>query len=545
MIVKTNQKKWFAAPAAALLLAGMLTGCSGNSNTEGASPSASPASGGEAVATQSKEAVTLRVEVFDRGNAPAGAGPVTDNYWTQWIQKNFGDPNNIKMEFVPVPRNQEVDKLNVLMATGDAPDLVFTYDMNTIYNYVKDGGLTEVGPLIDEYGPNLKKFLGDDVLAYGVFDGKQYTIPAKRPLQYAHNSYIRKDWLDKLGMPVPTTTEQFYETMKAFKEKDPGQVGKNLIAYDFSAMDGTTITSPTLLINSFVKKLTEEENYTYSMTSSVPEIAKPGFKEGVQFLNKMNAEGLINSDFALDKDGKQFESDVANGYVGAFSALAAHANLMAPGKVFDTLKLNVPGAEYVSMDAFTDEEGRTPKFIYDPIGIHILIPKTSKHGAEVVKYLDWMSQEDVLFTLQNGIEGEHYTLQDGYPVAITSDEAKKTFYNNSDIAILSNGKNFGSEEKNIEATSLQTPDYKELSKQTILNALKDGYTLPRFEHPIEAEIKYGDTLKSKATEGVVKSIVASPDKFSETYDSYVKEYLKIGGQQVQDERKAAYAEMKK
>ncbi|WP_342423959.1 extracellular solute-binding protein [Paenibacillus sp. FSL E2-0178] len=542
--MKTIHKKWFAAPAAALLLAGMLSGCSGNSN-EGASSSAAPASGGEAAATQSKDPVTLKVEVFDRGNAPAGAGPVTDNYWTQWIQKNFGDPNNIKLEFVPVPRNQEVDKLNVLMATGDAPDLVFTYDMNTIYNYVKDGGLTEVGPLIEENGPNLKKFLGDEVLAYGVFDGKQYTIPAKRPLQYAQSSYIRKDWLDKLGLPVPATTEEFYETMKAFKEKDPGQVGGKLIPYDFSAIDGTTITSPMVLVNSFVNNLTEEETYMYTSTSYIPEISKPGYKEGVQFLNTMNAEGLINSDFALDKDGKQFEGDVANGYVGAFTALAAHANLMAPGKVFDTLKQNVPGAEYVAMDPFTDEEGKTPKSIYDPIGMHIMIPKTSKHVAEAIKYLDWMSQSDVLFTLQNGNEGEHYTLEDGFPVAITSDEAKKTFYNNTDIAILSNGKDFGSEEKNIEAAALQTPDYKELSKQTILNALKDGYTLPRFERPIESEIKYGDTLKSKATEGIVKSIVSNPDKFSETYDSYVKEYLKIGGQQVQDERKAAYAEMKK
>lgn len=544
--MKTKHKKWFAASASALLLAGMLSGCSGNSNSnEGASSSGSaPASGGEPSA-KSKDAVTLRVEVFDRGNAPAGAGPVTNNYWTQWIQKNFGDPNNIKMEFVPVPRNQEVDKLNVLMATGDAPDLVFTYDMNTIYNYVKDGGITEVGPLLDENGPNLKKFLGEDVLAYGVFDGKQYTIPAKRPLQYTQSSYIRKDWLDKLGLPVPTTTEEFYETMKAFKEKDPGQVGSKLIPYDFTAIDGTTITTPLVLVNSFVQKLTEEETYTYTSTSYIPEITKPGYKEGVQFLNQMNTEGLINSDFALDKDGKQFESDTANGYVGAFTALAAHANLMGPGKVFDTLKQNVPGAEYVAMDPFTDEEGKTPKSLYDPIGMHILIPKTSKHAAEAVKYLDWMSQADILFTLQNGNEGEHYTLQDGYPVAITTDEAKQTFYNNGDIAIISNGKDFGSEEKNIEAASLQTPDYKELAKQTILYALKDGYTLPHFERPIESEIKYGDTLKSKATEAIVKSIVAKPDKFSETYDSYVKEYLKIGGQQVLDERKAAYGEMKK
>ncbi|MNP82592.1 hypothetical protein D3C76_1812810 [compost metagenome] len=45
---------------------------------------------------------------------------------------------------------------------------------------MKSGGLTEVSSLIGQYGPNLKKFLGDEVLSYGLFSGKQYTIPAKR-----------------------------------------------------------------------------------------------------------------------------------------------------------------------------------------------------------------------------------------------------------------------------------------------------------------------------------------------------------------------------
>ncbi|MFM9279668.1 extracellular solute-binding protein [Paenibacillus jiagnxiensis] len=487
----------------------------------------------------------MRVEMFDRGNAPAGAGPVTDNFWTQWIQENFGDPNNIKMEFVPVPRNQEVDKLNVLIATGDAPDIVFTYSNNTVYSYAKDGGLTDLGPIIDEYGSNLKEFLGEEVLKYGIINGVQYTILAKRPLQHMQASYIRKDWLDKLGLPVPTTTEQFYDTLKAFKEKDPGQVGSKLIPYDFSEIYSSAIASPATLISSFNDSVSEEDFYALSPALNTPELMRPGYKEGVRFVNQLNAEGLINSNFALDKDGKKFESDVANGYVGAFTALAAHPSLLGTGQVFDTLKQNVPGAEYVAMDPFTDKEGKTPKMMYDPIGMHIMIPKSSKHAAEAVKYLDWMAQQDILFTLQNGIEGQHYTLENGYPKAITTDEAKKTFYNNQDIAIISNGKDFGSLEKNIEAAGYQFPGYEEIAMQPIRYALKDGYTYPYFNRPIDSEIKYGTTLISKATETVVKSIVASRDQFNSIYDAGVNEYLKLGGQAVMDERRAAYQDMHK
>ncbi|RTE10284.1 extracellular solute-binding protein [Paenibacillus whitsoniae] len=539
--MKMMQRKVLGASTVVLLLAGILSACSGN--TKEAAPSAS--AGATATSNASKEPVTLKVEVFDRGNAPAGAGPVDNNFWTQWIQKNFGDPNNIKLQFVPVPRNQEVDKLNVLMASGDAPDLVFTYDTTTINNYVKSGGLTDLTKVLDENGPNLKKFLGPDVLKYGIFSGKQFTIPAKRTLQFTQSSYIRKDWLDKLGMPVPKTTDEFYKTMKAFKEKDPGQTGGKVIPYDFSTLDSNGITSAFVLMNSFEKKVSEEDNYALSTSNFIPELTKPGFKEGVQFMNKLNAEGLINSDFALDKDGKAFQKDVSNGLVGAFTALAAHNDLMGNGQVFDTLKKNVPGAEYVAMDPFTNEEGKSIKSIYDPIGAYIMIPKSSKHAAEAVKYLDWMSKPDVLFTLQNGIEGQHYTMENGFPKAITTDEAKKTFYNNIDIAIISNGKDFGSTEKNIQAATLAFPNYAELAKQTIINGLKDGFTLPRFDRPIDSEIKFGKTIKDKAMETVVKSILAKPEDFSKTYEAGTQEYLKIGGQTVIDERRAAYKEMKK
>ncbi|MDF2923475.1 MAG: family 1 extracellular solute-binding protein [Paenibacillaceae bacterium] len=538
--MNVNHGKWFGITASALLLTGMLAGCSDNKDT-GDQPTASPETSTPA---PKGDPVTLKVEVFDRGNAPAGAGPVDNNFWTQWIQKNFGDPNNIKLEFVPVPRNQEVAKLNVLMATGDAPDIVFAYDLNTVNNYVKSGGLTDVGSLIDQYGPNLKKFLGTEVLSYGLFTGKQYSIPAKRTLQYTQSSYIRKDWLDKLGLPVPTTTEQFYNAMKAFKEKDPGNTGGKVIPFGFSALGGSGINTPIVLASSFVEKLSEEDFYALSTTRPVLELMKPGFKNGVQFLNKMNHEGLIDSDFALDKDGKTFEKNVANGLVGAFTAVAAHPTLMGPGNLFDTLKKNVPGAAYVAMDPFTNSEGKHPKNIYGPSGMHIMIPKASKRAVEAIKYLDWMSQQDVLFTLTNGIEGQHYTLENGYPKAITTDEAKQTFYNNVDIAIVVNGKDFGSLEKNIEATTLAFPDYKDIAKQSILNALADGYTEPRFERPIEAENKYNKTLVDKSQEAIVKSILAKPEEFSKIYDALSQEFLKLGGQAVIDERREAYKEMK-
>ena len=57
-------------------------------------------------------------------------------------------------------------------------------------------------------------------------DGKLYGIYRERPLS-RQGIVIRKDWLDNLGLDMPKTVDELYETAKAFTEKDPDQNGKN------------------------------------------------------------------------------------------------------------------------------------------------------------------------------------------------------------------------------------------------------------------------------------------------------------------------------
>ena len=58
-----------------------------------------------------EENTTLRIMVYDRGNTTETYGSATDNYWTRWLQKDFGDPNNITLEYVAVPRSEDDKKI--------------------------------------------------------------------------------------------------------------------------------------------------------------------------------------------------------------------------------------------------------------------------------------------------------------------------------------------------------------------------------------------------------------------------------------------------
>ena len=137
------------------------------------------------------EPITLKISVFDRG--VTGGTAVDNNAWTKWIQENFGDPRNIKIEWVVIPRSEEESKLNILMASGEAADISFTYNEALVTNFVAQGGLVELSDLIEKYGPHLKSFLGETVLSAGIFNGGQYAIPARRVVVATQGMFIRED----------------------------------------------------------------------------------------------------------------------------------------------------------------------------------------------------------------------------------------------------------------------------------------------------------------------------------------------------------------
>lgn len=530
---KWNIKKASLALATVMLLTGILAACSSDNNNttnDGSSSAETSASSGEKV--------KLKVEIFDRGNTPAGY-TITDSFLTRLVQDKFGTPNNIEMEFVPVPRSEEINKLNVLMASGgDVPDIVFTYDSGTFYRYAEQGGLTELTDLINQYGPNLKTFLGEDTLAYGQLNGEQFAIPGKRSIVGRYASFIRQDWLDKLGMKAPTTTDEFYATLKAFKEKDPGNTGGKVIPLGMTIAPAET--DP--LIWSFIKPLTEEQQYIGS--NDYPALL-PGFKDAMQFMNKLYNEGLISKDFGLDNDKKQLTEDIHSGKVGAFSE--DYDNPYYNDSYYDNLSKNVPGAALGVIDPFTNSEGKHAKSVYAPNGFYIMIPKTSEHAVEAIKYLDWMASGTSLLDIQNGVEGENYTMVDGIPIIKedSTQKAKDNVYNSGDIGIIANGKFVGDDAKNAEAFVKGMPViYQDDMKLSLASSLTDPIKPTRFDHPIQAEAKYGTNLYDKYSQLIVKSTMVKPAEFDETYESLMKQYMASGGKAVLEERTKAYQETK-
>jgi putative aldouronate transport system substrate-binding protein len=493
---------------------------------------------------ESKAPVTLTVLLFDR--ATAGFKP-DEGLQAKYIQDEVKKALNYDVKFMTMPRFPDVDKVNLLMAGGQAPDVSFLYDTAAVTNYVTSGGLNELTGLIDKYAPKLQKLLGDDCLSYGRWSGKQWTVVAKRTLLARINTFIRKDWLDKLGLPLPKTRDEWYQDLVAFKSKDPGNTGGKVLPYLFQGvLPAEPDWNAANLIQSFLGKMSAEDMAVYS-PSTVSRWVTPGYKDAVRFLNKLYNEGLLGPDFMLDKDGEQFKKFVAQGLVGSTMGNWDDPYRASPGLQAELAKA-VSGGLYVPIDPFVNAEGKTRKALYNPNGIYLFNPKVSKNTIPFLKYLEWMAKPEVRFFLQSGTMGVHYLEEsNGIPIKyvdqskLPGGDAQRT--NWSDFCMILNGKEFGSDAKNAEAAALgssYSPGYGDYLKPAYLMGMKDGFFGYHFDVVISSDAKFSGTLQQKSAEIWVQTITAKPAEFDALYDKLVSEWLSMGGQAVIDERRAAY-----
>lgn len=471
--------------------------------------------------------VELTVEVFDRG--VQGNAPVDNNYLTKWINEQFGKPNNIDVKFIPVNRADETNKLSILMASNEAPDVCTTNVSSVVVNFVTQGGIAELDSAIDKNGAQIKSYIGDEVLKYGKIGGKQYYIPGKRIFTGIVQNSIRKDWLDKLGLPVPNTTDQLYTTLKQFKEKDPGQIGNKLIPFDMSAANMQM--GDYNIVYSFMKPMSDQDRY------ATPLMAKPGVKDAYKFMNKLYNEGLINKEFALDKDSKKLNSNIANGYSGFYIANIGDTYAISP-EVVSTLVKNIPTAKMVACDPFSNAEGKHPKLENGPTGLTNFVPKSSKHVTEAVKYLNWMCDPKVLMTLQNGIEGTQYEMKDGLPTPKTGNDYEKV--SNGDYVLTANGKELGDFNKTIKAQSLAYPGFEDVYNDAVKISLTDGVKNIVVNEPNTVQSKYKGVLDGKSLDMKIKVITCKPEEFDKLYDQLLQDYMSSGGKETMDEAVKLY-----
>jgi ABC-type glycerol-3-phosphate transport system substrate-binding protein len=508
------------------------------------SGSTAPSAGGKQGGTQSSTAdyskgfpqrVTIEIPVYERAFE---GWNISDNYWTRWVQKEFGDKYNVTVKFVGITRNAEVQDFTQLLASHRAPDIIFHYDMPQALNYYNEGVMQEIKvEEIQKYAPTYWNYTGKTIQQYGTIDGKKMFFFAERPAADNYTTLIRKDWVEKAGYKVEQLTdlETFNAMLAKWRDLGLGKYGMNLVkdnfTYSYAFRDWP---------------VNDKERALYSELAVADFTWKPTH-DYLKNLNYLYNNNLMDREFYLRDTEAKWKAEFVAGRVGTFGFYLANTT-----DLLRALTANDSSAEVAVMPASAGiPKGKVPQGrAYWPFGMIMGInyESTDMERIAVWMYLEWMSQQNNLFALQNGIAGQTYTLDaSGIPVKATSysGEARLSQNNNKDYwCLVTEGYRYA-DEKIFWAVNRAAwaPPGNEALVDTVIATYRatTPYRTPDalFTVNLSKVSEYKADLNALWQQLYVQCVTCPEAQFETTYTNACRQFLAAGYQEILDEKQKA------
>lgn len=295
-----------------------------------------------------------------------------------------------------------------MLVEGKLPDIVH-YIGTELSTLGMQGGLIPLEDLIDKYAPNIKKAFEESPkmkkLATAA-DGHIYYIPGSlsgidRAAVPSQGWFIRQDWLDKLGLKIPTTVQEYYETMKAFKEKDPNGNGIADEIPIFSRTGNVDFLYPLFGVNAgwYIK-----DDGTLGFGA-----IEESYKNAVIEIAKWYKEGIIDSEI-FTRGGQAREQLLSRNLGGS-----THDWFSSTGGYNDSFSGEVEGLNFVPFAPPADINGKVAEISSRNV-FHTMGWGISKDNDDVettIKYFDfWMSEKGRELNAY-GVEGIHNKVVNG------------------------------------------------------------------------------------------------------------------------------------
>jgi putative aldouronate transport system substrate-binding protein len=250
---------------------------------------------------------------------------ITD-YKNNYLTKYLENLHNIEIQFYMLPEAPADirTKVSLMVASNDLPDIIITDDLTaeSIFDYGSKGAFIQ----LDRYlassatAPNFYKIPADDRQNYLQFitaaDGHIYNLARYEPETWnltPSRQYINKAWLDKLGLPIPSTAEEFRQTLVAFRDRDPNGNGRRDEIGITGWFRGTYGENPILaLMNSFIFCASLNG---FALDNSGAKVTAPfteaNYRKGLQYLNTLYKDGTL-SPSVFTNDQQQYRADLNN-----------------------------------------------------------------------------------------------------------------------------------------------------------------------------------------------------------------------------------------
>ncbi|WP_445670235.1 extracellular solute-binding protein [Paenibacillus sp. PL2-23] len=415
-VKKTKASLLAAVLSVFMILVSVTAACS--SNSEEASQSSNSPTQSAAPQDNTNEATTYPIQTDKKltywagiNSNLAGIRNSLDEvpFFQEW-QKRTGVP----LTFISPTAGQQKEALNVMLASGELPDVIEYSWINFPggpEKAIKDGYILRLNELMDQHAPNLKKYLEEHPEVDRLVktdSGSYYGFPFIRgdeSLLVFSGPIVRQDWLDELGLEVPTTIDEWYTVLKAFKEKKGASAPLSFLSEGKLAGLGNGAIIGAFGINQSFYLDNGQIKYGP---------AEPQYKDFLATMSKWYAEGLLDKNIATT-DLKTLDANMISGATGVTLGNAgSHLGKWTPLLSEKDPKAVLAPAPYPVMN-----KGDVPRFgqLDNPFAVNgtAAITSKSKNPELAVKMLDYAYSEEGHMLFNFGVEGVSYTMENGYP----------------------------------------------------------------------------------------------------------------------------------
>ena len=344
----------------------------------------------------------VSMTVLDRGQIALAEGDYAENRWVRWINEN----SPVRVTFVPVTRADSGNLINAMFAAGTAPDIIWEYNKGFMDRLFAQGVIQPVAEYIERYSTAYKQYQErhPEMMPYLIADdGLQYGISSMRNIQTIVNQgiFIRKDWLDRFGMAIPTTPDEAIAFMRRARDEDPSGMGTWGMGTDFS---WRTVTHTMFGMAG--------DEFNIENGRFVDWYSTPAYRDALAYRAQIYREGLIDPEIITDAPQytRQRQFMTTGRIAMRFQGIGFQ------GDYFDLMR-NVPNADFVPIEPLRTSYG---KFGYNtevPILKMVVMNRDARNPRAAMEYLDWLIT-DGYWTLSYGLEGRHYRLVNGVPQVI-------------------------------------------------------------------------------------------------------------------------------
>ncbi len=406
--MKKEVIKKVLAVAMSISMIGSLAAC-------GASDTATAAGTNESKQEKdSTEAATTEVTAATETANAEIEKPESISWWThdglneengaeEWFAE-FENKTGIHLDHQFIPNNEYYDKLKLAFASNEVPE-VFDLNGSNLAIYASQGAVKDLTELVknsdfyDEVDPAIWEAIS--------IDGKIYGIPKEIPS--ASCTYVRGDWLEQLGMDVPTNYDEYMEMLRRFKEEIP----ECTIA----------LTAPGVKSEMNLPMFYQGAHYSFTKVNGewVDGFAQDNMAAAMQRMQDAYAEGLLDMEIITNTTSTCRDAWY-EGKVGSFTYWSGKWG----GTLQTRLEANNPDAVALPIEPLAEAE-----YYYATLsGLCISSNVSDEKAEQIFKYfIEYMhdgGEGQILF--QSGVEGVHWE-QDGeyiQPLPNLSDETALT-----------------------------------------------------------------------------------------------------------------------